>query len=82
MLLCTLIPLLKDTLGNIICSVIAGGCLILTLVDLIILELENIRSQLKMDEVAVCIYKPKTGIAILLYLKTCVFSHKRYAKSV
>ena len=44
-LLCTLVPLMKDSLGYITkCnnySAIAGGCLILKVIDLIVLEKEG-----------------------------------------
>ena len=44
-LICTLLPLVKDKLGDITASsnyhAIAGGCLLLKLIDLVILQLEG-----------------------------------------
>ena len=44
-MLCTLLPLIKDSLGDITRSenyrAIAGGCLILKVLDLVILKLER-----------------------------------------
>ena len=73
LLLCTLLPLVKDGLGDITASdnyrAIAGGCLILKLVDLIILHLE--REKLGFDVMQFA-YQAKTSTTMCTWTVTSV----------
>ena len=72
-LLCSLMPLIKDSLGDITKSsnyrAIAGGCLILKVLDLVILTVEG--SKLGTDSLQFA-YKPNSGTASCTWMVTTV----------
>ena len=72
-LLCSLMPLEKDNLGDITKSTnyraIAGGCLILKVLDLVILQLES--DKLATDSLQFA-YKPNSGTAACTWMVTSV----------
>ena len=76
LLLCTLLPLLKDNLGDITASsnyrAIAGGCLLLKLIDLVILELEG--SKLTYDTMQFA-YQAKSSTTMCSWSVTAVIDH-------
>ena len=75
-LLCTLVPLVKDSLGDITKSnnyrAIAGGCLILKIIDLVVLEKEG--SKLSTDALQFA-YKTNTGTATCTWAVTTVVEY-------
>ena len=75
-LLCTLMPLIKDNLGDITKSnnyrAIAGGCLILKVLDLVILHLEG--EKLSTDSLQFA-YKPNTGTSTCTWMVTAIVDY-------
>ena len=75
-LLCTLLPLVKDNLGDITRSdnyrAIAGGCLILKVLDLVILNLEGSKPSTDALQFA---YKPKKGTTSCTWLVSTVVDY-------
>ena len=75
-LLCTLLPLVKDNLGDRTSSenyrAIAGGCLLLKLFDLVILLLEG--DKLGFDELQFA-YQAKSSTTMCTWLVTAVVDH-------
>ena len=76
LLLCTLYPLLKDNLGDITASsnyrAIAGGCLLLKLIDLVVLVLEG--DKLSYDTMQFA-YQVKSSTTICSWSVTAVVDH-------
>ena len=72
-LLCTLTPLLKNSLGDITKSdnyrAIAGGCLLLKVLDLVVLDMES--SKLDTDALQFA-YKANTGTSMCTWTVTAV----------
>ena len=75
-LLCTLLPLVKDNFGDITDSnnyrAIAGGCLLLKLMDLIILKIEG--SKLSFDEMQFA-FKGKASTTMCTWPVNSVIDH-------
>ena len=75
-LLCSLMPLVKDNLGGITKSknyrAIAGGCLILKVLDLVILQLEG--DKLSTDALQFA-YKQNSGTAACTWMVTSVIDY-------
>ena len=75
-LLCTLMPLIKDSLGDITKSenyrAIAGSCLLLKVLDLVILKMEG--SKLGTDSLQFA-YKANTGTSTCTWAVTAVVDH-------
>ena len=75
-LLCTLIPIVKDGLGDITSSdnyrAIAGGCLLLKLLDMIILLLEG--DKLKFSELQFA-YQAMSSTSVCTWSATAVIDH-------
>ena len=75
-LLCSLMPLVKDNLGDITKSsnyrAIAGGCLILKVLDLLILEIESEKLSTDCLQFA---YKPNSGTASCSWMVTLVVDY-------
>ena len=75
-LLCTLLPLVKDNLGDVTASdnyrAIAGGCLLLKLFDLVILILEG--DKLGFDELQFA-YQAKASTTMCTWLVTAVVDY-------
>ena len=75
-LLCTLLPLVKDGLGDITISdnyrAIAGGCLLLKIIDLVVLLLEG--DKLNFDSLQFA-YQPKSSIAMCSWTATAINDH-------
>ena len=75
-LLCTLLPLVKDNLGDRTSSenyrAIAGGCLLLKLIDLVILQLEG--EKLNFDELQFA-YQAKASTTMCTWSVTSVVDH-------
>ena len=72
-LLCTLTPLLKDSLGDITKSdnyrAIAGGCLLLKVLDLVVLNMESCKLSTDALQFA---YKANTGTSMCTWTVTAV----------
>ena len=75
-LLCTLLPLVKDNLGDITSSdnyrALAGGCLLLKLIDLVILMLEG--DKLSFDAMQFA-YQTKSSTSMCTWTVTAVVDH-------
>ena len=75
-LLCTLLPLVKDGLGDITKSdnyrAIAGGCLVLKIVDLVVLILEGDKLDFDCLQFA---YQSKSSTAMCTWTATAVIDH-------
>ena len=75
-LLCTLLPLVKDNLGDITSSdnyrAIAGGCLLLKLIDLVIIMLEG--DKLSFDEMQFA-YQAKASTTMCTWTVNSVVDH-------
>ena len=76
LLLCTLIPLVKDNLGDITVSgnyrAIAGGCLVLKLLDIVVLQLEG--DKLDFDQMQFA-YQAKASTTMCSWTVTAVVDH-------
>ena len=74
--MCTLLPLVKDNLADITSSdnyrAIAGGCLLLKLIDLVILLLEV--NKLNFDEMQFA-YQAKASTTMCTWTVTSVIDH-------
>ena len=75
-LLCTLLPLVKDNLGDITSSdnyrALAGGCLLLKLIDLVILMLEG--DKLSFDAMQFA-YQTKSSTSMCTWTVNAVVDH-------
>ena len=75
-LICTLLPLVKDKLGDITASsnyrAIAGGCLLLKLIDLVILLLEGEKLGFDVMQFA---YQAKSSTTMCTWTVTSVIEH-------
>jgi hypothetical protein len=75
-LFCTLLPLVKDNLGDITSSdnyrAIAGGCLLLKLIDLVVLMLESDKLNFNAMQFA---YQPKASTSMCTWTVTAVVDH-------
>ena len=75
-LMCTLLPLVKDKLGDVTSSsnyrAIAGGCLLLKLIDLVILRLEGDKLSFNVMQFA---YQSKANITMCTWTVTSVVDH-------
>ena len=75
-LICTLLPLVKDKLGDITASsnyrAIAGGCLLLKLIDLVILLLEGEMLGFYVIQFA---YQAKSSTTMCTWIVTSVIEH-------
>ena len=75
-LMCTLLPLVKDNLGDITSSnnyrAIAGGCLLLKLIDLVILVLEG--DKLNFDPMQFA-YQEKSSTSMCNWTVTSIIDH-------
>ena len=76
LLLCTLIPLVKDTLGDMTSSenyrAIAGGCLILKIIDLVIILLEGDKLSYDCLQFA---YQAKSSTSMCTWTVNAVIDH-------
>ena len=75
-LLCTLLPLVKDNLGDITNSsnyrAIAGGCLLLKIIDLVVLILEGDKLNFDVLQFA---YQPKASTTMCSWTATAVIEN-------
>ena len=76
LLLCTLTPIVKDSLGDMTASsnyhAIAGGSLLIKLFDLIVLHLED--NKLKFDDLQMA-YQKGSGTTVCTWMATTVINH-------
>ena len=75
-LVCTLLPLVKDNLGDVTSSenyrAIAGGCLLLKLIDIVILMIES--DKLNFDEMQFA-YQEKNSTTVCTWTVSSVIEH-------